>query len=216
MLKLFTAASIAAMAIALPAQAAEVYNASGVAGNQSWTGTLGLDFSVTSAVLVSKLGVFDAGSNGLTNELFVGIFNSSGTLLTSASIGGGTGNGGASNYLFVGIADYVLLPGTYQLASWGYDDIDQNYNNSGPGGPITFDSVGGRLTALGSRYSASGTGGVFATLPDVGSTRYGAGSFSAVAYTDPGVPEPATWGMMLVGFGMAGAAMRRRKAVAIA
>lgn len=30
------------------------------------------------------------------------------------------------------------------------------------------------------------------------------------------VPEPATWGMMIAGFGLAGAALRRRRAVAIA
>ena len=29
-----------------------------------------------------------------------------------------------------------------------------------------------------------------------------------------GVPEPATWGMMIVGFGLVGAAARRRKALA--
>ena len=29
--------------------------------------------------------------------------------------------------------------------------------------------------------------------------------------TTAGVPEPATWGLMLGGFGMAGAAMRRRR-----
>ncbi|WP_188764074.1 PEPxxWA-CTERM sorting domain-containing protein, partial [Sandarakinorhabdus glacialis] len=30
-----------------------------------------------------------------------------------------------------------------------------------------------------------------------------------------GVPEPATWGMMIVGFGLVGAAARRRKALAV-
>ena len=32
---------------------------------------------------------------------------------------------------------------------------------------------------------------------------------NAVLYTPPGVPEPATWAMMLLGFGAAGAALRR-------
>lgn len=31
----------------------------------------------------------------------------------------------------------------------------------------------------------------------------------------PGVPEPAAWGMLIGGFGMAGAAMRRRQSVAV-
>ena len=41
-------------------------------------------------------------------------------------------------------------------------------------------------------------------------------SSAAVIYADPStpaVPEPATWAMMLLGFGAAGYAMRRRKAI---
>ena len=32
------------------------------------------------------------------------------------------------------------------------------------------------------------------------------------ANADTGVPEPATWAMMIAGFGLVGGAMRRRKA----
>ena len=35
-------------------------------------------------------------------------------------------------------------------------------------------------------------------------------------FSDTGVPEPATWAMMLVGFGLAGAALRRRRQVVVA
>ena len=40
---------------------------------------------------------------------------------------------------------------------------------------------------------------------------------NAILYTPPGneVPEPATWGMMLMGFGAAGFAIRRRRKVSI-
>jgi hypothetical protein len=37
-------------------------------------------------------------------------------------------------------------------------------------------------------------------------------SFDAAAISSPGVPEPATWAMMIAGFGMAGAMLRRRRA----
>ncbi|MFL5298519.1 MAG: PEPxxWA-CTERM sorting domain-containing protein [Phenylobacterium sp.] len=43
-------------------------------------------------------------------------------------------------------------------------------------------------------------------------TANGGGSFSAAAP----IPEPAAWGLMIGGFGMAGAMLRRRKAVAAA
>lgn len=47
------------------------------------------------------------------------------------------------------------------------------------------------------------------------------GSFPAcaigeVAFGGPGVPEPASWAMMIAGFGLVGAALRRRNAVAAA
>lgn len=39
-------------------------------------------------------------------------------------------------------------------------------------------------------------------------------NFSSDKVTITAVPEPATWGLMITGFGMAGAALRRRRAVA--
>ena len=48
-------------------------------------------------------------------------------------------------------------------------------------------------------------------------TRGTTGSFGGnVAFTAQAVPEPATWGMMLMGFGVVGFAMRRRKQPALA
>jgi hypothetical protein len=41
---------------------------------------------------------------------------------------------------------------------------------------------------------------------------WGIDNFSLAAVTGGGVPEPATWAMMILGFGFAGAALRRRRA----
>lgn len=41
------------------------------------------------------------------------------------------------------------------------------------------------------------------------------GRFDLTTNTNPGVPEPATWGMMLVGFGGLGAMMRRRRSAVL-
>jgi hypothetical protein len=49
-----------------------------------------------------------------------------------------------------------------------------------------------------------------------------AGPGYATAFMDPivsfsaGVPEPASWAMMIAGFGLVGAAARRRRTVAVA
>ncbi len=208
-MKRHTLAALAALALATAAPVAAnagtiVYNTyAGLAGDQAWEGTLGLDFRVNSAISVDALGVFDDSSNGLERNISVTIYNASGVAVTpiiSFLTGGGTGLA----YLFQSIAPVVLTPGAYQLAAWGYGQGELNYNNDGPNGPITFNDLGGRLTALGTRYS--GVAGGLATLPDQGLTRYGAGSFQAAA-----VPEPATWAMMITGFGAAGVMMRRRR-----
>jgi hypothetical protein len=71
------------------------------------------------------------------------------------------------------------------------------------GGPISFNTGGGVLTAIGSRFSFGA--GVLALNNDPGATRYGAGSFTA------SVPEPTSWAMLLAGFGLVGFAARRRR-----
>ncbi len=210
MIKLFAAGALLA-AVAAPALAAtQVYDASAAAvGNQAWGGTLGLDFDVNTTVHVTGLGSFDSGRDGITNDIFVGIFNATtGTLVAPAVNLNGTANTGGA-YDTIAITPITLTAGHYQLAAWGYNlGADMNYNNSGPGGPVTFNSLGGALTAIGSHYSDYGAPGAFATNPDNGATRYGAGTL--IAY----VPEPAAWAMMVVGFGLVGASARRRTAVA--
>lgn len=47
-------------------------------------------------------------------------------------------------------------------------------------------------------------------FPDTGSNEL---TITQIAAPPPGVPEPSTWAMMLLGFGAAGLAMRRRKRV---
>jgi len=107
----------------------------------------------------------------------------------------------------------VLQPGDYQLASWGYSASDQNFNTfEADPGPITFNTLGGALTPLGS--TLSNDPGVFATIGPFGTTRFGAGSMIVEAVT-PAIPEPTTWGLMIVGFGMAGFCMRSRRSTAV-
>ncbi len=174
-------------------------------GNQAWGGTLGLDFDVNTKFTVTSLGSFDAGRDGITNDIFVGIFDATTGLLVAPAINlNGTANIGGA-YDSVSITPITLTAGHYQLAAWGYNNAsDTNYNNGGPGGAITFNTFFGALTAVSSHYSDFNAPGAFATNPDNGSTRYGAGTFAGF------VPEPATWGMMIVGFGMIGATLRRR------
>lgn len=191
-----------------------VYDTAGVlGGNQSWGGTLGLDFNVLAPIRVTALGAFDSGADGIAGQLRTAIFRSDGTLVTPVASFSNLGNLTGRSYLFQKLAAPIVLnPGAYQLASWGYGDADRNFNTYGANpGPVTFDSLGGRLAAVGTRYGMPGDAGQLATLGDVGVTRYGAGSFLA-----GGVPEPATWAMMLAGFGLLGGLLRRQRRMASA
>lgn len=93
---------------------------------------------------------------------------------------------------------------TFSLVSFLY--LDDLYEGS-----IDFfhtaKMTGATATELGSQTSVglTSTSGALTLQPD--------GSFGYPAATGA-VPEPATWAMMLGGFGLLGAAMRRRKAVA--
>lgn len=123
----------------------------------------------------------------------------SGAAYTSPSVG----SAGASTQLYVLDTDLDVL-------------ARQNNN----GGVLT--TVGGFGTDLGSRTSFDIAGSdAFAfngstlynvnlttgALTEVGDTDRG---LFGIAIAAPAVPEPATWGMMLLGFGVVGYALRRR------
>jgi len=211
-MKLFASLVAAAVSlVALPAGAAQIYDAPpSLSGNQDWRGTLGLNFDVNAPVLVDQIGVFDSDGDGLDATLFVTIYDrvTGLALFDPVMFAAGTLNTTQAAYIFADLADLVLGPGKYQLAAYGYSDAEQNFNygfiQQGDGGPITFNSLGGRLNAVGTSYS--NTAGGLATIADNGTTRYGAGSFIATA-----VPEPSTWLTMLFGFGVLGSALRKRR-----
>ena len=77
------------------------------------------------------------------------------------------------------------------------------------------------LDSAGSVICASGWFSSF-TWCDYGNPVWNAGSPGGVSYSEtwvvrgaatPGVPEPAIWGMLITGFGLVGAAVRRRATV---
>ncbi len=214
MMKLLAAvASTGVLAAALPAAAATlVYDtATTTAGNQAWGGTLGLDFTANRSVTISALGTFDSGHDGITSDIFVGIFNrTTGVLVVPAINLNGTANPTGAAYVTKAIAPVTLAAGSYQLAAWGYNlGADINFNDgfidpTGATSPVTFDGLGGALTATATEYSNDNAPGVLATNGDVGATRYAAGTFAAA------VPEPAAWTLLIAGFALTGAGLRRR------
>lgn len=155
------------------------------AGNQAYTGTLGMDFNVgTVPITVMQVGYF-APSGAIPpsgTTITVGIFNRatstlvSGTQLTFTNASPGSNVSGTTIYMKF-LSAPVVLPasGTYSIVALGYS---ASYLNGNTGtGFSTGNTRGGKITFTGtSRYG--GTTFVYPTTIDVNVMQYGAGSFS--------------------------------------
>ncbi|HPU14840.1 MAG TPA: PEPxxWA-CTERM sorting domain-containing protein, partial [Polymorphobacter sp.] len=109
-----------------------------------------------------------------------------------------TGNlGGAIGASFsVTGASYVFNPANGNLLM---DIVVTNQDNVGNGGGNSYNK-------------ADYTGIQTSRAVDAGSGVYsGTGALVTEFNTSPAVPEPASWALMIAGFGMMGAAMRRRR-----
>ena len=66
-------------AVFIPAQAQETVIAYEVqaetVGNQDFSGMLGMDFDVANPIIITRVGVFDSGSDGLNRVIYAGLWN---------------------------------------------------------------------------------------------------------------------------------------------
>jgi hypothetical protein len=136
---------------------------------------IGWEFSVTTPVWVSALGYYDYSSNpsgvavyccspfsttpGLLDNHSVGIWNSSGALLTSTVVPSGTAGTLIGNSIYSPIATIELQPGEYVVGATQQGSLDAN-----PTDPVaylfsSFTSLPG-ITVLGGTYSYAGGPGV--------------------------------------------------------
>ena len=156
-----------------------------------FTNTLGTNASATPALRV----LIQDGS--VRSELiWEGAYNS------DTGLGSGSADAGDLFYQFVA-GQGATLGNTfgytmYTLADWG-----NLYSSSAFVSGLSI----GAGSGFGSGFSANVDNLAFRT--DAGTTRYNFAADSVAA-----VPEPATWAMMLMGFGAMGFALRRHKRVA--
>lgn len=136
--------------------------------------------------------------------------------------------GGYSGNLISGTA-MTNTTGLAALAALGYSGTGTYLASISPIGTgtatINFGQTLVGLTIIGLHYGSAGDGGEGTSffLFDAGSgvnsvtvssrtnTNFNFGLSNAALFSTTAVPEPATWAMMLLGFGGIGMAMRRRR-----
>jgi len=157
--------------------------------------TLGFEFSLSAPVTVNALGYTTL---GFTSDEQVGIWDSSGTLLTSTTVL--TTDPVVGHFAYASISGVTLAAGTYTIGGT-YD-----------GGP--FPSFASGVTSIpGYTYITDeqlyGPGLNDPTVSTGGG--YGANGITQVDFSvGSAVPEPATWAMTLLGLGLTGGLLRLR------
>ncbi len=125
--------------------------------------------------------------------------------LTSFSVDTGTGIYTLADV--VGLTDYV---------HFGYDTAAVAFTID----PSSCGFAGCGFQPSLSAINSTGTFGFFFTGAPGGFSEYSAGggsNFDTITFNvTAGVPEAASWAMLIAGFGLTGAAMRRRRPVAVA
>lgn len=164
--------------------------------------TLGYAFTLSDATTVNALGYW-AGGN-LTSHR-VAIWDMSGAMLTSGTVTAADTLLG--NYRYDSIAPLLLGAGSYVI---GGEFFSGSF-------PTDLSGVANAATYGWTEDRYAGAGFTFPTSTSAGG--YGQQGIAMVNFSiaqDSAVPEPATWAMMLIGFGGVGVSLRRRKRLAFA
>jgi hypothetical protein len=152
----------------------------GTVGQQAFGGPLGMDFDVTQGIVVTRLGVFDSGSDGLALPLTARLYNrdTQTEVADLAFSAGQTGTlVGGSRFLPLP-APVVLPPGFHgSIVAEGYGAAEPDGNAMAQPISWTTNDGGGLIQFVGTgRYGM--TPGAFPANPDSGpANRYAAGTF---------------------------------------
>jgi hypothetical protein len=169
--------------------------------------TVGFEFTANSTFTIDSLGYFDANQNGLQDSHDIGIFDTSGTLLTSATVLSGTASSLDGKFRYANISSFTLNAGqTYRIGGSSTSADGYNYGNFSSAPAIVGLSVDPKISistgvyAYGTGLNNPNSGFLYNMYPMVNMRVVSSGSTS--------VPEPFTIIGTLVG---GTAALRMRK-----
>lgn len=200
--------SLGSVAMAAP-QSALTFTGVGFGNGTVSNSTRGYAFTVTGSDLVAaQLGVWDAGGNGLVESHQVGLWNSTGTLLASATVGSGTSAALIDGFRYVDIVDVPLAAGSYTVGAFFFNGsqdlqaLDLTGLATAPG--ITYDDL---------RFINGVSSLTMPTNPLNGRTGLIGGTLMVDSITAPtsDVPEPESALLALMGVGLLSLARARRR-----
>ena len=170
----------------------------------------------------------------LTGDLLPGAYQNSGAAFTFGTVNvpaislvlhpGPADNGTTNNLESVYLAYTAPTAGVYNFSA-AFKAVDSTPTGVGISS-FTLSGLTGAATPLaslvnsfGSSFSTTGSvtlaaGEAFGFIIDKGLFYYN--DSTSTAFSISAAPEPATWGMMILGFGIAGAAVRRRRTATMA
>jgi hypothetical protein len=164
--------------------------------------TLGFSFTVGTNETITALGAYDSGADGLTGRAQVGLSDSVGTLLTSVTVPGGTVGTLDGLFRYASITPFALTPGAvYYLGAFEPDGLATSLG-TGQGGA---GSVNPLVNVIQDQFSPFDSSFGF---PGSTNSHPGGAWLGANFELGGGVPEPAVWGMMLLGFFGVGLSLR--------
>jgi hypothetical protein len=149
--------------------------------------TVGWAFTLSSPVLVTQLGLFDEGNDGLNTSHIVTIWTSTGTQEAQGTVPSG-GTGGLTSFRYVSIAPILLPAGSYTIGGF-YSTASDRF----------FVQASSIATASGVTYDGSRLGLGFAFPPgDIGgfANSYFGPNFEFTTVTTP--DSGSTWALLLL------------------
>jgi opacity protein-like surface antigen len=211
-MKMFLLAAVAACAIAAPASADNLVQSATITSSAPKVATLNFNkfdssLGTLNSVTLMFSSVLDA-SGTLTNHSIILPHN---YLLSTGAIAGLTGNG--FNFMQgLGIGLDLVHVGRHSSVGLNYDatNSDSETLTSNLGAFIGSGSVPFTFVST-SLFAFIGLNGTLALAPEIGGLAQISYDYTPAAAG--AVPEPASWAMMMLGFGAIGGAMRRRRSV---
>lgn len=222
---LLTIAAGLGLAAAQPASAAAMFvDGDAVVGNDAVTASQVDSCIICTFVLNQAFGVAGAGRNVYSFEFFA---NRVGTITPFLSTRLDTGSNATFTVTSIG-TERTAAPGFNQFefaALTGSTITSANtffgfaYNSGGNGGVVEFEYTGsgpGTFIAPGNTFPVQGASFTSSSasqqMDALGALNNRAYSINASAQDVLGaVPEPSTWALMILGFGIVGSALRRRR-----